>query len=484
MPSPTLISDRNCWRIETADRAAVIIDAEDYFRAARRAMMNARKRIMLVGWDFDARVHLYDHAQDDDGPLAVGAYLHWLVQRRPELQIHVLRWDMGALTSLFRGTTLLDAFRWWRHPRLHWKLDGNHPVGAAQHQKILTIDGEMAFCGGIDITNGRWDSRQHADEAPGRLQPDNTDAGPWHDITTALEGLAARALDDFCRMRWEKAGGKALAPVTSGMSCWPMGLDAPFKKVAVAIARTQARMPDQAGIFEIEALYVDLIAKAQHFIYAESQYFTSYKIAKAIVRRLSEPDGPEIAVVTPETSEGWLESKVMDTARARLVSILRRYDKYRRFRLFHALSEGGHPIYIHAKIMIVDDRILRVGSSNMNNRSLGLDTECDLVLDADHAKTPAATARIRKAIVHIRNDLLAEHLGCDVEQVEATLKDCGSLIGTIETIRSEGRTLRDYRLPDLNMAENWLSEREILDPRRPQDLFEAPRKRRLFRFRR
>ncbi|MDR6788609.1 hypothetical protein J2Y58_001969 [Sphingomonas sp. BE138] len=63
------------WRVEQATRAAVVVDADNYFRAARQAMLNARHQILLVGWDFDARIRL---AWDDDHPEAptdVGAFI-------------------------------------------------------------------------------------------------------------------------------------------------------------------------------------------------------------------------------------------------------------------------------------------------------------------------------------------------------------------------------------------------------------------------
>ncbi|GAA3271078.1 hypothetical protein GCM10020258_45640 [Sphingomonas yabuuchiae] len=91
---------QECWRIEQADRMAVIVDAEEYFRMARRAMLNARRQILLIGWDFDARIVL-DH---DEAPgETVGDFIYSLVQRQPELEIFLLRWDTGAIKSLFRG---------------------------------------------------------------------------------------------------------------------------------------------------------------------------------------------------------------------------------------------------------------------------------------------------------------------------------------------------------------------------------------------
>src|SRR3546814_15315510 len=99
------------------------------------------------------------------------------------------------------------------------------------------------------------------------------------------------------------------------------------------------------------------------------------KIAEAMAARLAEPDPPEIVLINPETADGPLQEEAMGSARARLMEKLEQLDHRRRFRIYTPVTEAGDPIYVHAKIMIVDDVILRVGSSNMKNRSLGLDRE-------------------------------------------------------------------------------------------------------------
>jgi phosphatidylserine/phosphatidylglycerophosphate/cardiolipin synthase-like enzyme len=240
-------------------------------------------------------------------------------------------------------------------------------------------------------------------------------------------------------------------------------------------------MPGNPGILEIERLYLDLIGAAQRFIYAESQYFASRRIAEAIARRLAEPDGPEIVLINPHSAEGWLEPIAMDSARARLREALRRLDPHRRFRIYHPVTEGGQPIYVHAKILIVDDRVLRVGSSNMNNRSLRLDTECDVVIDAGGQDD----ADVGPAIIAVRNGLLAEHLGRDVKEVGRRIEETGSLIAAIEAIREEGRgegrTLQPYETPELSAVEEWLADNEVLDPEGPDEVFEPLAKRGLFR---
>ncbi|MGS3006961.1 hypothetical protein AB2874_25635, partial [Escherichia coli] len=93
--------------------------------------------------------------------------------------------DIGALKSIFRGKTLFTVWKWARHPRIHVKLDAHHPTGSSHHQKIVSIDDCLAFCGGIDMTAERWDTRAHRDDDPGRRLPGGGLYKPWHDATTA-----------------------------------------------------------------------------------------------------------------------------------------------------------------------------------------------------------------------------------------------------------------------------------------------------------
>ncbi|GGB35975.1 phospholipase D/transphosphatidylase [Sphingomonas metalli] len=461
------------WRVERADRMTVIVDADDYFRTARQAMLQARKRILLIGWDFDARIIL-DHRVAPREP--VGRFIYDLVRRNPELEVFLLRWDLGALKTLGRGTTIFTVLKWMAHPRIHTLLDGHHPTGASHHQKIVIIDDCLAFCGGIDMTGDRWDTREHLDDQPLRRRPLGQHYKPWHDAISAVSGPIAVALAELFRERWRAAGGshRHLPPPEPLGTCWPDGLAVDFTDIDVGIARTLPDMPDQSGVHESEALFLRQIAGARHSLYIESQYFASRRIAEAIARRLDEPDGPEVVVINPVAAQGWLEPLAMDTARARLVTALRRRDRHGRLRLYHPFTAGGVPIYCHAKILIADGRVLRLGSSNVNNRSMRLDSECDLVIEAeDQARAACVTA--------IRDGLIAEHLGVERAVVAEAIGRTGSLIGAIESLRGGGKTLRPYEVPDLSSVEEWLADNEVLDPEGPDEMFEPLSRRGLFR---
>ena len=458
---------KNCWRTARAQRAAVIVDAADYFAHARAAMLRAERQILLIGWDFDTRILLEPESDGDEAPCKLGPFITWLARNRPGLAIHILKWNVGAIKLLGRGTTLLRLARWAWDRQIFFKLDGAHPFGASHHQKIVVIDDRLAFCGGIDMTADRWDTREHRDNDKRRRRPTTGRRyGPWHDASMAVDGDAARALGELSRERWARAGGAPIARPEAMNDPWPEALAPQFRDVELAVARTRGDCGDGDTVREIEALFADMIRRAKSFVYAENQYFASRAVAAAVAERLGSPDPPEFVIVNPRTADGWVEEKVMGSARAQLMRALGRIDKRGRFRIYTPATESGGDIYVHAKVMIVDDEMLRVGSANMNNRSMGLDSECDLMIDC------AVDPHCGEAVTAIRFGLLAEHLGSTPEEVQAKHAETGSLIATIEALRGEGRTLLPFTPPELNDIEKAIADSELLDPERAGNGFE------------
>jgi phospholipase D1/2 len=468
MASPLRLEPgRNCWRVARAGRAALIVDAEDYYRMALRAMLAAERQVILVGWDVDTRVVL-DEEPPDGAPGALGPLLSWLAKKRDDLCIYILAWDEGLISIPGRGTTFLRLFRWWLDKNLTVKWDSSHPLDASHHQKILVIDDRAAFCGGIDITAERWDTREHRDEEPGRKRPfTGRRYEPWHDAIMAVDGEAAKCLGDLARQRWDEATTNDCLPAPAVDSDpWPEELEPSFRDVDIAIARTQGHDDETEEVREIEALFLDLIAAAERFVYFETQYFASRTVAEAIAKRLAEPDGPEFVIINPSTAEGWLDETVMSPARYELVKAMREKDAHGRFRIYTPVTEGGADIYVHAKIMIVDDLYFRVGSANLNNRSMGLDSECDLLVDG--SSNEAAQRRIAK----VRSDLLAEHLGREAAEVFRACEQTGSLIATIEKLRGKGRTLVPFDPDEPKAVEKAIAKSELFDPEAPDEMFE------------
>lgn len=407
-------------------------------------------------------------------PNALGPFISALADERPDLDIFMLQWRAGFLGTLVRCRTPLVVVKWKMHRSVRFRLAADHPNGACHHAKILVVDDAVAFCGGIDITDERWDTPAHADDEPHRRRSSGRPYGPFHDVTTALDGAAARALGELARERWRSATGETLSPVPEGADPWPQELQPMVREVDVAIARTVSQHEDRPEVRLIEALYLSAIRAARHTIYLESQYFAARRIAEALAQRLEEPDGPEVVVINPERADGWLQEVAMGSARARWLAMIGRADRHRRFHLYTPVTAGGQPIYVHAKVMVIDDRLLRVGSSNLNNRSMGFDTECDVALEA--SGNSAQDQLVRGSIVALRDALLAEHLGVESEAFSAMVARRGSLTAAIETLRARpGRSLVPFVAPPVSEAEALISEHEHLDPERPRSIGEELR---------
>ncbi|MBP2297452.1 VTT domain-containing protein [Azospirillum picis] len=483
---PILEPGRTCWRVEETARLGVIVDAEDYFALAKQAMRRARRSIYLTAWDFDARIRMMPQTRRPRRPDRLGNLLNWLATTRPDLHIHVLKWDYAELFDLARWSHPFMLRNWLTHRRLQYRLDSDHPTGACHHQKLLVIDDAVAFCGGLDITANRWDTRAHHAHDPRRRQPDGKPYEPFHDVMMAVDGAAARALGEMFRQRWARATGEVLSPPSPlpgrparrhpmAADPWPPGFQPMLRDVRVGIARTDPACNGRDAVREVEALYVDAIAAAREVIYLESQYFASTAVAEALKAKLAEENGPEVVVVNPVRTTSWLENTVMLGARARLSRDLREADRHGRFRLYAALTDGGTCITVHAKVMVVDDRLLRIGSANLNNRSMGLDTECDLALEAG---PDAADAEVRQAIAHTRDDLIAEHLGTTAAAVAAERRrNGGSLIAAIDTLRrAGGRTLEPLHDPEPDGLAAAVADVSVFDPEYPVGAVEIVRR--------
>ncbi len=458
---PFLVPEKTCWRIERAERMSIILDGADYFRAVKHAMLAARHTIMMIGWDFDTRIEFEPEGATLEGPNALGPFMKWMADHRENVDLYMLKWDLGALQALGRGMVPMALRPIRGADNFHFKFDTEHPAGSAHHSKIIVIDDRVAFCGGIDVTAGRWDTSDHLDDQPHRRMPgDDTPSKPWHDVTTAVSGPLAAALGDLARQRWLRATGTELTPPEATDSDpWP-DLEPTLSDLPVAIARTYPDHNEHPEVREIEALYLAAIAGARRSLYIESQYLASPVLSRAIATRLAEADGPEVVLVLPETSEGWLRQKAMDGARKKMLRYLWANDPHDRFRAYYPVTAGGASIYVHAKVLIMDDRLLRIGSSNLNNRSMGFDTECDVAVDAADCPDPEATSRTFAAL---RAGLVAEHLGATQARFEDLAGEHG-LIGAIERLAGPGKSLRAFDRAEVSDDDSVIAENEFADP--------------------
>lgn len=428
----------NCWRVEPASRFYCIQDAADYFRLVRQALLDARKTVFILGWDTTAQTDLYPDLAKPDAPTRFDELLAFVARRRPHLRCYILTWDYGVLYTLERD----PLTRWrlgWRMPRgVRFGFDDHHPVGACHHQKVIVVDDQLAFCGGIDLTGHRWDTKDHRPEEPARKTPLGTAYGPYHEVQAMVMGPVAASLGALARERWNALGTELMPPVTTATEdLWPSDIAPDLTDVDVAIVRTMPASESRPAIRECEALFLDSIALAKQTIYIENQYFTNEKLASALAARLREPDGPEVIIITPKESHGWLEGTTMGVFRDGAFRQLIAADEHKRLRLVYPTASRSRdvPTFVHSKVMIVDEELVRIGSANFSRRSMGVDTECDVAVDAE------GDPDVRAGIRRIRDRLLAEHLGLSVEAVAEGIEQGGSIAALIDTRESAEHTL-------------------------------------------
>lgn len=457
---PVLKEGETCWRKVRAEKATFIVDAAQYFAAAKETILAARHCVYLIGWEFDFDIRLRPDVDDPEVPDNLRQFLQHVAEQRPELEIFVLQWDGAMLLNIAKQIGSYLKLKAAAKPQIHFRLDSKHPPGACHHQKIVVIDDQLAFCGGIDMTSGRWDTSSHREDRDGA---GDGPAMPWHDMTLALEGEAARILGELARWRWKNATGEDLPVPSREDSIWPISLEADLHGVEVGIARTCPAYGDNPKIDEIEKLWCAAIRSAKRSIYIENQFLSSGTISEVLKEKLEEEDGPQIVIILPSSSESWLESEAMDSQRSLILSELRAADAGRRLGVYFPVNAAGEPIYVHAKLLLVDDRLVRIGSSNMASRSFAADTECDLAMET------VGQPELSEVICSLRTRLLAEHLGLSTSEIDKLVgKDGEGIHAAVEQLRREhGRTLRKLEGQQLTEAEKALAKSRLLDPEEP-----------------
>lgn len=432
--------------------SGLIVDARDYYVAFYRAALQARETILLTGWQFDRGVKLLRGAdvklaRPMGGEVRLLKLLDGLCRQRPALRVYILAWDFHLVLALEREWMQRLYFHWMTHERLRFRFDAAHPSGGCHHQKFAVIDGRVAFLGGIDLCESRWDDRRH--QASNRLRlARGKPQKPYHDVQAYFDSVdMAGALEDLFCERWRRAGGD---PITlprrraSRGSTRPRGA-LPFPPRPVALSRTDPREEGAPrgtkSVHEIRDLLVRAIGAAQRLIYVETQYFSSWQLCEALLDRLGQPRRPrlDIVVVVNPRAEALKEQIAVGLRQEQIVDRLRR-----------AASESGHALgvyytvaagpkaratYIHSKLAIVDDRFLTIGSANFTNRSLAIDSEINASWEAPARGDPALQTAIRRA----RVSLLSEHIGRGGATLTRRLARPSGLVRFLDDLVASGR---------------------------------------------
>ena len=399
---PSLIGQGGCWRRAKAGRVALLIDSAAYFAAAMSVMRRARHSILLLGWSFDPRTRLHPRPEENDNaPDEIGNVLKALARGRPDLDVRVLIWKSALPISATQHFFPHRAQAWFYGSPVRFRLDASVPYGACHHQKVLVIDDRIAFCGGDDFSIDRWDTPAHLDYEPRRVMPGGKRHPPRHETMMMMDGDAARALGDLARARWLRDTGHALPPPppSDAPDPWPNWLAPDLERVEIAIARTEPAWRSRPEVNEVEVMHLTSILRARRSIYLENQYLASPVLAEALAERLAEAHGPEVVLVSAEHSPSYFDQMTMDQTRVSLLRRLRAADRHGRFRAYFPRTAQGGPIIVHSKVAVIDDRLVRIGSANLNNRSGGFDTECDVAIEARTAAEGAAIAQFRARLI-------------------------------------------------------------------------------------
>lgn len=417
-----------------ADRASFLINGKKYFSCLANALKEARRQIWIIGWNFNPEILL----EPEDSGTILGDVLERAVQSNPDLKIRILVWALGPIYS---DKSLKEFFgkTFPKSNRIQLRFAFQPVLLGCHHQKLVCVDDNVAFLGGIDLASRRWDTRGHGVRDQRRRDSEGLPYEPVHDLQVMVSGQAARAVSWIARQRWAAATGERHGHV-AGVDDRGFRDDGslslsgiPFE-LAVSGPMKRAQADDNPGV----VLTKRVIAAAKRHLYIETQYLASFNVADALAARLKEKEGPEIVIICAHGSHGLIEKMIMDANRDRIITKLKLADGFNRLRIFYPVIPDGKrqkSLFIHSKLLIADDNLVRIGSSNLNHRSENLDTECDILFEAQSAEH-------RRVIRNLRHSLLSEFLGCPSEMLDQLLEQGGSLIRAIAALDLGARGLK------------------------------------------
>jgi phosphatidylserine/phosphatidylglycerophosphate/cardiolipin synthase-like enzyme len=362
------------------NRVEVLIDGADALPAIAEAFRQSRSHVHVTGWYFTPG---FDLVREGD-PLPLRDLLAELAER---VDVRILAWA-GAPLPLFRpsrGDVRQMRERLVANTRVQCALDSHERPLHCHHEKTIVIDNRVAFVGGIDLTSesgDRFDASHHP--ARGSLG--------WHDVCTRVEGPAVGDVADHFSMRWHEVTRERLPDAPRAAAAG---------EVEVQVVRT---VPERiytatpSGDFGILESYMRAFRSARRFIYIENQFLWSPEIAAVLAEKLSRPPSPNfrILMVLPANPNNGA-----DDTRGALGELMEADADAGRILACTLYARSGarsDPIYVHAKVGIVDDAWLTIGSANLNEHSLFNDTEMNLVT---HDPALARKTRLRLWSEHL-----------------------------------------------------------------------------------
>jgi phosphatidylserine/phosphatidylglycerophosphate/cardiolipin synthase-like enzyme len=365
----------------------VLVDGGVALPRIAEALAGARSDVHIAGWhvtpDFGlTRDNLATRLRDLLGELA------------ERIDVRVLLWA-GAPLPIFTPSraAMRDAREELvRGTRVQCALDSHERPMHCHHEKLVVVDGEVAFIGGIDLTSlggDRFDTSDHL--MRGRLG--------WHDASSRVRGPAVADVGAHFAARWRAVTGEQ---VEEARPPGPAG-DVELQVVRTVPEKIYDFLPQ--GDFRILEAYIRALRSARTFVYLESQFLWSAQVVEILAEKLREPPSDRFRVVVLLPAK---PNNGADTTRGKLGVLVRADNGAGRFLASTISARTGGltgPLYVHAKIGIVDDAWMTVGSANLNEHSFFNDTEMNVITCNS---TVARETRLR---------LWAEHLECSIEEV-------------------------------------------------------------------
>jgi phosphatidylserine/phosphatidylglycerophosphate/cardiolipin synthase-like enzyme len=374
----------------------LLVDGAQALPRIAAEIASARSHVHLAGWFFTPGFVL-----GDGGP-TLAALLAETAERVP---VRVLAWA-GAPLPLFhpdRGEVRAMRDALVKGTRIEVALDSRERLMHCHHEKIVVVDDRVAYVGGIDLTAFAGDRLDESDHpARGRLG--------WHDACTRLEGPIVADVASHFRQRWQPVAGAIDAPQAPE----------PAGSLEAQLVRT---VPERvypglaAGEFTILESYLRAMRSAERLVYLESQFLWSSELVSVLAEKLRNPPHDDFRVVVVLPSR---PNNGSDDTRGQIGVLVEADhesgDDTSRFLActLYQRGRGGHPVYVHAKVGIVDDRWLTVGSANLNEHSFFNDTEVNVVV---RDEAVARSARLRLWSEHL------ERTAAEVSGDSATLVD-------------------------------------------------------------
>jgi phosphatidylserine/phosphatidylglycerophosphate/cardiolipin synthase-like enzyme len=370
----------------------ILIDGASFLPRLAEELARAESHVHITGWYLSTELAL----ERDGRRLALLDLLAELAQR---LEVRVLLWA-GAPLPLFRPTrsAVREVAERLRSVGVSVGLDAKERPLHCHHEKLVIVDDRLASVGGIDLTTfsgDRYDSSEH---------PWRPSLG-WHDAAALVRGPVVADVAEHFRLRWQEVTGEEL----------------PDPPVAAASGRHELQLvrtlPENVyeacprGDFRILEGYIRALRSAERLVYLESQFLWSPEIVQILVDKLRKPPSDEFRIVAvlpshPESGD--------DDSRGQVGVLVEADADAGRFLACALYSRRGarvEPIYVHAKIGIVDDRWLTIGSANLNEHSLFNDSEVNLIslepelvratrerLWAEHLELPLDEVRVHEPV--------------------------------------------------------------------------------------